>query len=248
MAKTPPPPPKKPKSNASDPLFQVEDFDGAIVTIDWTTGHDGRAYKVFVGKVTLARDIDAVGFESGDREVSWIARVQGDEGTAHHGAVLEHVLQPSEEGDPGSQHRLALARPHRDSGEDRRAARRHRQQLRQPIPVRDHVRVGDREVRLGEGLEEVVERQAVLDRAAARERVMAETGIRPDYRPQQIPLLWPAPVRDQPEPRSRTLQQRESERQQPLWGAGREEDVEGDLPVPVLGSGCGNQAVVVGPV
>lgn len=62
--------------------FLTENFDGFVVTKEWTHMPTGEQYTVFAGKVSIVEDNDMIGFEVSGRETNWIARIEGPTGTS----------------------------------------------------------------------------------------------------------------------------------------------------------------------
>lgn len=57
--------------------YQIKDFQGAVVLIDWCHGSDSQLHKMFVGSITVMSALEATGLELTNRESNWIVRVEG---------------------------------------------------------------------------------------------------------------------------------------------------------------------------
>lgn len=56
------------------PKFQIKDFYGAVVLNDWMEMPYGHQAKAIVGRISIYRDVEMIGFVA-ERSANWVARV-----------------------------------------------------------------------------------------------------------------------------------------------------------------------------
>lgn len=78
-AKAPQPLPDipKPEPTRPQPLFNVQRFDGAVILKDWAHDFTGISHAIYVGKVSLFKCEDAIGFRPSSHESNWFVRIDG---------------------------------------------------------------------------------------------------------------------------------------------------------------------------
>lgn len=65
------------KTDTPPQRLNVDGFDGVVMLKHWLAHPNGRNYIGFKGKVTVLRDVEAVGFPVSGGESNWMVRVQG---------------------------------------------------------------------------------------------------------------------------------------------------------------------------
>lgn len=92
--------------------LNATDFDGHVSTKHGVTAPDGRAYWVFLGKVSILSAKDALGFDVNTADSNWIARIESPDGERSMnipGCQVQSVGQGSFLGDgTPSSHTLVL--------------------------------------------------------------------------------------------------------------------------------------------
>ena len=71
---------------SSTKKYITVEFKGTVVLKEWLPHPNGRSYNSIMGKVTILRDEQIIGFKVNDRESNWLARVEGD-ARAERGAL-----------------------------------------------------------------------------------------------------------------------------------------------------------------